>query len=275
MRRFTSGLLAAFVLVTAAVGSRADALPIAPEPVEPIDGVPAPCRSQHPWPGDDVPLSEIKLQLTEYFGFELTGAQWSDEYRDSIRIVWETLDAVSCTDYLPTLKDKANVGLNATSIRGYAWGDWSLTRSNYVSLDFSKFERALAADDEGRLVRLVIHELAHVWNSDRHANPAYWQDFRQLTRQEGRFSDYAGSKDSEIFADAIGYYVGRCALDNPYDTGEHDAYYQWVKDNVFDGKEFGPAPGETPDCTLPSADAEEPMPGDAETPSWIEALSEG
>ena len=30
----------------------------------------------------------------------------------------------------------------------------------------------------------------------------------------------AGRSVTETFADVIGYYVGRCALDNPYDTGE-------------------------------------------------------
>ena len=75
---------------------------------------------------------------------------------------------------------RGTVGLNATSIRGYAWGDWSLTKGNYVTYDFSKFQKALDSGDEGRLTRLVAHELGHVLNSDRYSEPEYWQTFKKL-----------------------------------------------------------------------------------------------
>lgn len=274
MRRLLGGCLALVLLLTALLGDHADALPIAPDPVAPVQGIPEPCPTTHPWPGDDVPLPQVTEQLTAHFGFQLAGSQWTEEHRESVRIIWETLDAVSCTDYVSVMRTKATVGLNAIPKRGYAWGDWSLTRTNYVTLDFAKFQRALDAGDEGRLVRLVIHELAHAWSTDRHANPDYWQDFRALAAREGRFSDYAGSKTSEVFADVVGYYVGRCALDNPYDSGEHAAYYEFARDVVFNGKEFGPAPGTVPDCELPAPNAEVPMPGDEATSSWIVEVSE-
>lgn len=277
MRRVLGGSLAVLVMISAFFAIRADALPIAPPPPAPVQGIPEPCPSLNPWPGDDVGIEEIKTQLAGTFGLRLEGGLWTDQYRPSIRIIWETLDAVSCTDYLDVIKQKApGIGLNAVQKRTFAWGDWSLTRTNFITLDFVKFERALEANDEGRLVRLVIHELGHAWSTDRHASPAYWNDFRALTRQEGHFSDYAGSRDSEIFADVVGYYVGRCALDNPYDEGGHQAYYDYAKDVVFGGKEFGPPPGETPDCQLPDPGAEVPLPDDIPEPSgWMRAVSEG
>ncbi|MDF1487316.1 hypothetical protein [Tessaracoccus caeni] len=271
MRKLLSAVLAG--LAIAGFASSAHALPTAPEPVAPLEGIPAPCASTHEWP-EDASIAKIKKAFTKNFGFELTGDQWTKKNLHSIKILWETFDAVECTDYRKTLQKKVdgNVGVNAAAISGYAWGDWSLSKGNHVSLDFSKFQRALDAGDEGRLVRLVAHEFAHVWNSDRHSNPAYWQDFKKLYRAEGKFSSYADN-DSETFADAVGYYVGRCALDNPYDTGEHDAYYDFVKDVVFDGREFGPEPGVKPDCTIPDADAEVPATGLAETPDWVSALA--
>lgn len=270
------------VLVAIAGTLTAAALPVAPEPAPAVAGIPAPCPSTNPFP-EDAPLDEIRAQLGERFGFHLEGDQWTEEYRPSIKIVWQTLDAVGCTSYLPVLQQKqpAGIGLNATSIRGYAWGDWSLTKQGSVSLDLEKFKGALAADDEGRLVRLVIHELAHVYNSDRFQGPDYWKQFVALQRNEGHFSDYAGRSVTETWADAVGYYVGRCALDNPYDTGQHDAYYEFVKTNVFGGKEFGPAPGQPVDCTPPSPDAQEPQPGahgfvgTSPVPTWVSDLTGG
>lgn len=270
-------IAAAAITVAAAVASvvatSATALPIAPEPVVPVTGIPTPCLSQTPFP-EDASIAELQAGITEHFGFKLTGSQWTEERRPSIKILWETLDAMDCTTYRTDLqaKVKGNVGFNAASISGYAWGDWSLTKSGYVTFDFSKFQKALDSGDEGRLTRLVAHELAHVANSDRHSNPQYWQDFKALYAKEGRFSGYAGGSITETWADVIGYYVGRCALDNPYDTGKYDAYYEFAKNTVFGGKEFGPAPGQPMNCTVPTAGAEVPMPGAEPTAEWLEGL---
>lgn len=259
MRRI---IVAAAVMLLSLVGVQATALPVAPEPAPAVTGIPEPCTSFHPFP-DDASINEIKKQFEERFDFRVEGKLWTEEYRPSIKIVWETLDAVDCTTYRSVLQKKQpnTIGLNAGHIRGYAWGDWSLTKPNAVSLDLEKFKGAIAADDEGRLVRLVIHELAHVYNSDRFESPDYWNDFVALHRKEGRFSDYAGRSVTETWADAVGYYVGRCAMENPYDSGEHDAYYEFVKTRVFGGKEFGPEPGKPLDCSVPSPGAEEPHPG--------------
>lgn len=252
----------------------AAALPTAPTPPSPTTGIPVPCQSPKSWPGDDVPISEITEQLEQTWGFKLVGPYWVNKHRRSIQMVWETLGAVSCTTYLDTLKAKVNgrVGLNAAHISGFAWGDWSITRSGYVTFDFSKFGRMIETDP-GRLSRLVVHELGHVFNSDRGSNPAYWRRFKKLFTKHGRFSDYGGYSVTETFAEVLGYYVGRCSKKNPYDTGKFDEYYAFVRDEVFDGREFGPEPGIPSDCTAPPQPTATPTP--TPIPGWIQAVSRG
>ena len=281
MRKKLNWIAAAAVTVAATLGIalQAVALPTAPVPAAPVTGVPTPCPTTYPWPGDDASMDEIKAGITNNFGFRLTGGKWTDANRESIRILWQTLDAVGCTSYVKDLQAKVNgnVGLNAGSISGFAWGDWSLTRSGYVSLDFTKFQKAIDSGDTGRLSRLVTHELAHTLNSDRYSEPKYWRDFKRLHQREGRFSKYAGRSVTETFADVVGYYVGRCALNNPYDTGKFDAYYEYARDYIFDGKEFGPAPGTKADCSAPAKAKKvkkakkkaEPKPA-----AWLEGLGD-
>ncbi len=276
MRTLLLKITTAVVAISASLGiAQASALPLAPEPVAPVAGIPAPCPVSHEWPGQDVSINVIAAALAENFGFGLTGPQWTEASRGSIKILWQTLDAVECSGYVVKLQAKVdgNVGINAASISGFAWGDWSLTKPNHVTMDFSKFQQALDSGDDGRLVRLVAHEMAHVLNSDRYSEPEYWKAFQSLYASEGRFSDYAGSSVTETFADVVGYYVGRCALENPYDTGQHAAYYDFARTHVFGGKQFGPAPGELPECSVPDTDAEIPLPGAPTQQSWIEALS--
>lgn len=273
MHRWIAALMATVAVAAGSVvASTAQALPIAPTPVLPVTGIPAPCASTRPYPAD-ASVDELAAQLATTFGFKLSGSQWTEERRASIKILWETLDAMECTPYRADLQANVSgtLGLNAARISGYAWGDWSLTKTGYVTLDFSKFQRALDSGDEGRLVRLVVHELGHVRNSTRYQEPEYWTVFRKLFAREGRFSDYAGRSVTETFADVVGYYVGRCALENPYDTGNHDAYYEYAKTYIFGGKEFGPEPGVKPSCTVPDEGAEEPAPGAAPA-AWLEGL---
>lgn len=276
MRRLALGLAAVVAAVSAVVASQATA-DEAPLPTGPsIVGIHAPCPVGTPWPGKDVPISELKDRFTETFGLKLTGPYLTEEYREQFRILWESLDALNCTTFLPTIAEKnGQIGVNAGPIRGYAWGDWSLTKDGHVTFDFRKWQEVIDGDDPGRLSRLIIHEFTHAWNSDRFGNPRYWRDFTSLTKKEGHFSDYAGSRDTEIIAEVVGYYVARCASDNPYDSGKHFAYYQWVKKNVFDGREFGPEPGTKATCDVTAEDiaAATPASEPPTQPAWIEALS--
>lgn len=277
MRSLLVKITTAVAVVFSSFGiSQAAALPLAPEPVAPVAGIPTPCPVTHAWPGDDVPVETVAAALSENFGFELTGTQWTESSRGSIKILWQTLDAVECSGYVAQLQAKVdgNVGINAAGISGFAWGDWGLTKPNYVTMDFSKFQGALDSGDDGRLVRLVAHEMAHVLNSDRFSDPEYWKIFTTLYAAEGNFSEYAGTSITETFADVVGYYVGRCALDNPYNNGENSAYYEFAKTYIFGGKEFGPDAGTAPECSIPDSNAEAPLPGASTPQSWIEALSQ-
>ena len=90
MRRW---IAAAATALAVAVGSvtalSAQALPVAPEPVAPVTGIPAPCVTTHAFPDDDS-IPSIRKKLTKYYGFELTGSgcgacgpnRWSGIVRD-------------------------------------------------------------------------------------------------------------------------------------------------------------------------------------------------
>lgn len=86
--------------------------------------------STAPFP-QDADLAEVREQFTAQFGLTTAGTQWIETHRDSVRIMWETFDAVSCTGFLDTVLDKqgGRVGIQGVPIDGFAWGDWSLTRS--------------------------------------------------------------------------------------------------------------------------------------------------
>ena len=147
-----------------------------------VVGIHAPCPVSHPWPGDKAPISEITKQLSDNFGVTLAGDGWTDANRTQISVVWQALDSVSCTDFLPNLKAKVSgtIGINAASIGGFAWGDWSLTKPGYLTFDFTKWKEAVDLGDIGRLSRIVIHEFTHIFNADRDSNPKYWTEFQIL-----------------------------------------------------------------------------------------------
>lgn len=274
MRRLATWLAAAAVAIAGiVVASNATADEEAPATGPSVVAVHAPCPVTYPWPGDDVSIGKITEQFAENFGLQTSGNGWTDANRRQIQVLWQTLDAVSCTDFLADLKSKTTdpVGVNAASISGYAWGDWSLTKAGYVTFDFTKWKSALDTNDVGHLSRLIIHEFTHTLNNDRFANPQYWQDFQSLAAKQGTFSSYAGSRVTETLPEVVGYYVARCAKDNPYDTGKFDAYYEWVKANIFNGREFGPAPGQKAACDVTTDDIAAAEA--AKVPAWVRALS--
>lgn len=135
-----------------------------------------------------------------------------------------------------------------------------------MSLNFVKFRRAHDAGDPDRIVRLIIHELSHVWSSDRGTSPRYWRDFTAVRAGQPTFTRYAADRASETFAETVSYFVVRCAANNPYDAGQHDDYYRWVQSRVFEGREFGPPPGQQHHCGTGSATTP-PRPS-----GWLEGL---
>lgn len=210
-----------------------------PEP-RPVTGIPRPCSVDLPFPATGS-LSDTVDRMERQWGLRLTGSQWRDErYRPVVRIFSETMDAVDCTDYLARVKagNGGSLEVSSGSTGSWAWGDYGLTRPGVLTLDFTKFLQGYQAGDRGRLVRLVIHEMAHSLNSDRDSEPAYWRTFHGVWAANGKPTAY-GSNETEGFADAVGYYVARCAADNPYADPKKSAYYDYVKTHIFRGREFG------------------------------------
>ncbi|MDO5499940.1 MAG: hypothetical protein Q4F67_09705 [Propionibacteriaceae bacterium] len=216
-----------------------------------IAGIPDPCTTDLTIT-DAMSAAEITQRAEEQWGFQLTGPHWrEDDYRPVVKLFAETLDSVDCTDYLDRVKAGNGGSLEISSLptRSWAWGDYGLTRPNVLTLDFAKFKEGYAQGDRGRLVRLIIHEMAHSLNADRFSAPPYWTAYNQVWNTNGPVSSY-GSTATESFADAVGYYVARCAADNPYDSRQHAAYYDYVKSQIFGDREFGTAIGTAQQCLV-------------------------
>ncbi|MGO4957649.1 hypothetical protein ACTQ49_10330 [Luteococcus sp. Sow4_B9] len=238
---------------------------------DPVVGIPKPCATSHEWPSD-ASLDEIKTQLASNTGIKLVGSGWTDPAnRPMVKIVWQTLEALSCTDYVTTItSNHPDFTLNASAISGWAFGDWGLTRPGAVTIDFAKWQAPYQAGDKGRLVRLFVHELGHAYSRTPEAQKAY-NRFGTLYAATGNFSDYGRGSANENFSEVVGYYVARCAAQNPYDAkvrnqGQFDKYYELVKEEVFDGREFGPGVGKTPDCSLTPRTTPSPEPRAAQEP---------
>jgi len=204
------------------------------------------CAVAHPYDAASS-LTDVTSGIETNWGFKLSGKYWTDEtYRPIVAVIWRTLDAISCTPYLDTLHAKVGtLELSATSIGGWVAGDYGLTKADTVSLDFPQLLTNYQTDP-GHVSRLFVHEMTHAYTRDRSSNPAYWADFTALFAKNGRFGTY-GYSASEVFSEVVGYYVARCAANNPYTVSEA-AYYNFAKNEVFGGKEFGPALGQPPVC---------------------------
>lgn len=222
-------------------------------PIAAVTGIPAPaCSADLPWDRNKTSQTDYVAQVSKQWNMELIGSGWTDaRNRDVVKLFADTLDAVDCTGYLDKVRAGNGGRLTVSSgpISSWAWGDYGLTRPNTLTLDFDKFREGYAeGDDRGRLVRLIVHEMAHSFNADRFQEPEYWQRNQRLFREVGPISEYGSRDSTETFADAVGYYVARCALDNPYDQKRFQPYYEMVKQYVFDGKEFGGPVGSRQTC---------------------------
>lgn len=226
-------------------------LPVPVRAAEPVI-IPNACEVTHSYNAASS-LDDLKSRFESIWSFKLTGKYWTDEtYRPLIAVIWRGLDAISCTPYLETLQSKVGVlEISATSIGGWTAGDYGLTKANAISLDFPQLLTNFKTDP-GHVSRLFVHEITHAYTRDRSENPSYWADFTSLYAKHGRFGSY-GNSASEVFSEVVGYYVARCATMNPYTPQEAD-YYNFAKNEVFGGKEFGPALGKALDCTKTVAD---------------------
>lgn len=233
-------------VVIAALSVLAISLVPAPARADERVVIPNACTVTHPYQAAS-PLTDLKSGIESNWGLQLSGKYWTDEtYRPIVAVVWRTLDAISCTPYLDTLHAKVGaLELSATSIGGWAAGDYGLTKADAVSLDFPQLLTNYQTDP-GHVSRLFVHEMTHAYTRDRSSNPAYWADFTALYAKNGRFGSYGGSA-SETFSEVVGYFVARCAANNPYAVSEA-AYYDFAKNEIFGGKEFGPALGQPLSC---------------------------
>ena len=215
--------------------------------------IPAACPATHPY-SPQLSMVQLRDGIGSNWGFTVTGTFWADEtYRPIVAMMWQTLDAISCTPYLTTLHAKVGaLELRATSIGGWVAGDYGLSRRDAVSLDFPQLLTSYQTDP-GHVSRLFVHEVTHAYSRDRSGNPTYWADFTSLYNKLGRFGSYGGSA-SETFSEIVGFYVARCSANNPYTTAKA-GYYDFVKTEVFGSKEFGPALGQTLVCGTTTASA--------------------
>lgn len=251
-RRLAVTAVTVLATLGTALSARADEPPTPPVldalKEMPVTGIPEPCAADQAYP-EGLTLAQVKAVMEKRWGLRLIGPDWTDSaHGPVVRLVWETLDAIDCT---PFLKDTAGklpgrITINAQRISGYAWGDWSLTKPGAMSVDFSKMMEGYDKGEYERIVRVLVHEMAHVQSVDRGPGAPYWREFLTVNDRYGPITDYAARDTSENYAEVVAHYVARCSEDNPYDKASNKAYYAYVRDNVFDGKEFGPPAGEHP-----------------------------
>ncbi|MGJ3509633.1 hypothetical protein [Enemella sp. A6] len=220
-------------------------------PAAPVAGIVSPCTVDQQFP-EGSSMSQIKAAMEKRWGLKLIGPGWEDpQYLPVVKVIWQTLDAVDCTPYLDNIREKVGgpIRINADNLRGYAWGDWGLSKPSVMSVDFAKMYGGYQNGDVSRISRVFIHELAHVHNVDRGGSPKYWREFNQLYNTEGSVAEYDKGKDiTETYAESVAHYVVRCSTDNPYSTPGNAKYYDFVRKNLFNGREFGPTSGQSPTC---------------------------
>ena len=238
------------------VAKPSDRLPYAPAIPPPVTGIPAPCPADHKFPTGS-PAKAV-AGLEQNWAVVLSGSQATDpDHTPVVQAMWATLDAVDCTPMPARLVDNAGGRLRivAEPIPGWNHGDWSLSNPGALTFDLAKMAETWRQGEHDRVVRLIVHELAHIYSADRGDNPPYWRAFTELNDRYGAVSEYGASNDSEAFSEAVGYFVARCAVEsgrptNPYaDPGDgRGELFAMVRDEVFGGRAFGPAPGEPAGC---------------------------
>ncbi len=255
--RSAVGLALAVVMgATGLVASspRADAAPTASAVI-----VPNPCAVAHPFPTGSTP-AQIRDAYGAAYGFTMVGSYWTDpSYQGIVRVIWETTDALACTPFLTdlTANHGSQLALNASALSGWKSGDYGITRSRTVSLDFPQLKTYYDKGDQGHVARLFVHEITHAYQANRDSRPAYWTSFTPVYNRLGRLGTY-GWDPTEVQAEVVGWYVARCAQNNPYTT-RYQGYYDWAK-TIFGGKEFGPPLGQPLDCSRQVFPAPPPPP---------------
>ena len=215
-------------------------------------GVARSCPMTHPVPAR-ADAADVRRRIERIWHVRLTGSAWSKPgNRPALTALWQTLDAIDCTPFVATArhKNKGRLTLSGQKSGSWAWGDYGLSKAGTVSLDLGKLTKARRHGQDARVTRVLVHEMAHAWSADRDRG-GYFRRFERLRDGKG-ITEYGSQSASEDFAEAAGYYVARCAVEqndaglhkpNPYDARRHADYYAYMKKTVFAGRTFGPEPG--------------------------------
>lgn len=220
-----------------------------------------PCSSaggSGPFPESSSPAEIIAL-FKKNWRINLVDGSYSysdPQYKGILKAWWEALARVECTPFLQdgwiTTHDLDIIASTEASGWGYFAGNFTqyMNLGNMVNMSGTA------------LMQNMIHEMTHVW-SRTEKNVAKGVDFENNISGHGSPNPYVsgyngynspGDAPYEDLASAVGYYAIReqnemrdggfgpyCSTKNPYDWGQ-TIYYNWVKTNVFGGKEFGPPP---------------------------------
>lgn len=217
-------------------------------------GVRSSCSMTHRFPEKES-SAKVVSRVQKIWKVRLVGDAWTQQKnRAVLTTMWQTLDAVDCTPFLSTIatKNKGRVTISGDKSGSWAWGDYGYTKPNAVSLNLGKMATGLRHGEGPRVVRVMVHELGHAWSTDRGMDTGYWSAIESQRGKAGAISSYGAQGSSENFAEAVGYFVARCAVEaddtdksrhNPYDDDEFAGYYKIVRSKVFGGRTFGPAAG--------------------------------
>ena len=224
-----------------------------PDPIPRAPGMQRSCKMTHRFPAT-ASSAKVVTAVRQNWGVRLTGPSWKKKANaDVLRVMWRTLDSLDCTPFLKTVKTKNDGGLIISGEKkgSWAWGDYGYSDPDGISFSLDKMADAIDDAQSPRVVRVMVHEMAHAWSADRNEDSGYFKAFAKLG--DGLpITDYGAQNTSENFAEAAGYFVARCAVEqsdtgkpkpNPYDDAANAGYYKFVGKLLFGNVSFGPAPG--------------------------------
>lgn len=224
-----------------------------PNPIPRAPGMQRSCPMTHRFPAR-ASSAQVVTAVRHNWGVRLTGPSWKKPANAAVlRVMWQTLDSLDCTPFLKTVKTKNDGGLIISGEKkgSWAWGDYGYSDPDGVSFSLDKMADAIDDAQSPRVVRVMVHEMAHAWSADRNEDSGYFKAFAKLGGAKP-LTAYGAQNTSENFAEAAGYYVARCATEqsdtgkprpNPYDDADNADYHKFVGKRLFGHVKFGPDPG--------------------------------
>ena len=228
----------------------------------PANGIPNSCTSTSnaapPFPESDSPNQIITAMESRWsFDFRDGSYSWSDaQFKPVLKVWWDTLAAVECTPFLTEINNKNGGGLAIYAHEiGNLWGTYGLHFPGALAINIRNHLGGINNGIPEKVTQNIIHELGHAYNNDRSGSgPPYWTEHNKIYYSAGPISGYGASEITENIADVVGFYVARCAGEsfgasgpNPFASG-HTEFYNWAKEYIFGGVEFGPPAPATVSC---------------------------